>query len=836
MFSKDVRKGFVDFFKSKGHSFVPSSSLVLGDDPTLLFVNAGMNQFKQIFLGNETPKYKRVANYQKCLRVSGKHNDLEDVGYDTYHHTFFEMLGNWSFGDYYKEEAILWAWELFTKLFKLPKERLYATVYNTDDEAYNIWEKMDIDKSHILRFSDKENFWEMGNTGPCGPCSEIHIDLGYCPEKSRKHECGVNKCGRFVELWNLVFIQYNREEDGSLTPLKDKHVDTGAGLERLTAVLQNKTSNYDTDLFIPIINHIEDRIGKRYQENEVAMRVIADHIRALTFSISDGVTPSNEGRGYVIRRILRRAYRYGHKLGFREPFLYEIVDVVKDIMGNAYSIDNIDTVKKIIKIEEEKFASTLEKGLYIFEEIASKSKNVFPGDKAFVLYDTYGFPIDLTNILCKEKGLKLDEDGFNRCMNEQKERGRSSSSFEYKDKSIDFIEVKKGDVNFVGYDTLSTETSLIKYARLEGDRIALVISPTPFYAESGGQVGDKGIIKGDRTFIEVYDVKKIGSDYVHFGIAKSFDPNDNIVAEVDFIKRKSTERNHTATHLLHKALRLVLGDHVRQSGSLVDENRLRFDFSHFAKMTDQEIKKVEDIVNEAIFKAMSVETGIYNIDEARSMGAIALFGEKYGERVRVVKAGDFSIEFCGGTHVKNTSEIGVFKIVSESSVASGIRRIEAVTSMNCYKILSDSYNILTNILSYLNVDKEKALEKIESIIKENKKTKKSSVVNKDVKETFSKGNISVYIESFSVESPKDLLAINDIIKSKKNNYISILFGNGDKTYYLCSVSGIDLSVRDIADFINKKYNGRGGGKDIIQGVISGGVDINDVIDFIKTKI
>jgi len=836
MFSKDVRKGFVDFFKSKGHSFVPSSSLVLGDDPTLLFVNAGMNQFKQIFLGNETPKYKRVANYQKCLRVSGKHNDLEDVGYDTYHHTFFEMLGNWSFGDYYKEEAILWAWELFTKLFKLPKERLYATVYNTDDEAYNIWEKMDIDKSHILRFSDKENFWEMGNTGPCGPCSEIHIDLGYCPEKSRKHECGVNKCGRFVELWNLVFIQYNREEDGSLTPLKDKHVDTGAGLERLTAVLQNKTSNYDTDLFMPIINHIEDRIDKRYQENEVAMRVIADHIRALTFSISDGVTPSNEGRGYVIRRILRRAYRYGHKLGFREPFLYEIVDVVKDIMGSAYSIDNIDTVKKIIKIEEEKFASTLEKGLYIFEEIASKSKNVFPGDKAFVLYDTYGFPIDLTNILCKEKGLKLDEDGFNRCMNEQKERGRSSSSFEYKDKSIDFIEVKKGDVNFVGYDTLSTETSLIKYARLEGDRIALVISPTPFYAESGGQVGDKGIIKGDRTFIEVYDVKKIGSDYVHFGIAKSFDPNDNIVAEVDFIKRKSTERNHTATHLLHKALRLVLGDHVRQSGSLVDENRLRFDFSHFAKMTDQEIKKVEDIVNEAIFKAMSVETGIYNIDEARSMGAIALFGEKYGERVRVVKAGDFSIEFCGGTHVKNTSEIGVFKIVSESSVASGIRRIEAVTSMNCYKILSDSYNILTNILSYLNVDKEKALEKIESIIKENKKTKKSSVVNKDVKETFSKGNISVYIESFSVESPKDLLAINDIIKSKKNNYISILFGNGDKTYYLCSVSGIDLSVRDIADFINKKYNGRGGGKDIIQGVISGGVDINDVIDFIKTKI
>ena len=836
MFSKDVRKGFVDFFKSKGHSFVPSSSLVLGDDPTLLFVNAGMNQFKQIFLGNETPKYKRVANYQKCLRVSGKHNDLEDVGYDTYHHTFFEMLGNWSFGDYYKEEAILWAWELFTKLFKLPKERLYATVYNTDDEAYNIWEKMDIDKSHILRFSDKENFWEMGNTGPCGPCSEIHIDLGYCPEKSRKHECGVNKCGRFVELWNLVFIQYNREEDGSLTPLKDKHVDTGAGLERLTAVLQNKTSNYDTDLFMPIINHIEDRIDKRYQENEVAMRVIADHIRALTFSISDGVTPSNEGRGYVIRRILRRAYRYGHKLGFREPFLYEIVDVVKDIMENAYSIDNIDTVKKIIKIEEEKFASTLEKGLYIFEEIASKSKNVFPGAKAFVLYDTYGFPIDLTNILCKEKGLKLDEDGFNRCMNEQKERGRSSSSFEYKDKSIDFIEVKKGDVNFVGYDTLSTETSLIKYARLEGDRIALVISPTPFYAESGGQVGDKGIIKGDRTFIEVYDVKKIGSDYVHFGIAKSFDPNDNIVAEVDFIKRKSTERNHTATHLLHKALRLVLGDHVRQSGSLVDENRLRFDFSHFAKMTDQEIKKVEDIVNEAIFKAMSVETGIYNIDEARSMGAIALFGEKYGERVRVVKAGDFSIEFCGGTHVKNTSEIGVFKIVSESSVASGIRRIEAVTSMNCYKILSDSYNILTNILSYLNVDKEKALEKIESIIKENKKTKKSSVVNKDVKETFSKGNISVYIESFSVESPKDLLAINDIIKSKKNNYISILFGNGDKTYYLCSVSGIDLSVRDIADFINKKYNGRGGGKDIIQGVISGGVDINDVIDFIKTKI
>ncbi|HOJ50656.1 MAG TPA: alanine--tRNA ligase [Spirochaetota bacterium] len=840
MLSKDVRNAFIDFFKDKGHSFVPSSPLVLGDDPTLLFVNAGMNQFKQIFLGNEEPKHKRVVNSQKCLRVSGKHNDLEDVGYDTYHHTFFEMLGNWSFGDYYKEEAIAWAWELFTKVLKLPKDRLYATVYKTDDEAFSIWEKMDIDRSHILRFGEKENFWEMGNTGPCGPCSEIHIDLGYCLEKDKDHECGVNKCGRFVELWNLVFIQYNREDDGSLTPLKSKHVDTGAGLERLTAVLQGKTSNYDTDLFKPILDYLMELSGKKYDGNDaVAMRVIADHIRALVFSIADGVTPSNEGRGYVIRRILRRAYRYGHKLGFKEPFLYKIADIVKDIMAGAYILDNIDTVKKLIKVEEEKFAATLEKGLGLFDQIAGEVKDIFPGDKAFILYDTYGFPIDLTNVLCRERGIKLDEDGFNKCMDEQRERARSSGAFEY-DKNIDFIEVNKGETTFVGYDTLVSEARVLKYSFLDNNRVAIVIDKTPFYAESGGQVGDKGVFRGKKTEVYIYDVKKIGSDYVHFGEVKSFSPDDVLSVEVDFYKRKSTERNHTATHLLHKALRIVLGEHVRQSGSLVDENRLRFDFSHFSRMSDDEIKRVEDIVNDAIFKALKVETIICGINEAKSMGAMALFGEKYGDTVRVVKSGDFSIELCGGTHVKNTSEIGIFKIVSESSVASGIRRIEAVTSFEAYKLLSTYYNGFRNVISILNATPENVVEKVESLIKENKKLKKGPSGfsgNSDIKPVFSKDGLNIYIEKLNVQSPKELLSFNDMIKSKDKRYISIIIGDsGDKIYYLCSTSSVDIKAKDISELINKKYNGRGGGKDIIQGVIESSVSKDDILELLKNFI
>lgn len=844
MTAAEIRKLFVDFFKSKQHEFVPSSSLVPMKDPTLLFVNAGMNQFKDIFLDKAIPNFKRAANYQKCLRVSGKHNDLEDVGTDTYHHTFFEMLGNWSFGDYYKKEAIEWAWELFTKKMKLPKERLYATVYYKDDEAEELWKKLtDIDPSHISRFKEKENFWEMGDTGPCGPCSEIHIDMGEgtCDHQHVPgHKCGVNVgCSRYMELWNLVFMQYNRNEKGELDPLKNKHVDTGAGLERLVSVLQGKKSNYDTDLFQPIIQKIAQWTGKKYEGNDaIAMRVISDHIRTLTFSISDGIIPSNEGRGYVIRRILRRAYRYGKKIGLNQPFLHKLVPVVLEIMGEAYPelAGNQKNIEKMILLEEEKFAATLDNGLELFEKVVSSLKNkVFPGDKAFTLYDTFGFPLDLTQLLCREKGLELDVDKFNAEMEKQKQASRESAKFRMQSEEIDWKIIAEGKTEFNGYDkTQISGAKTLKYSII-GHEIRLMTDKTPFYAELGGQAADKGMIIGKGFEIDVTDVQKNGDYYVHYGVLQgSFDPKSELTMEIDEDRRNAIKKNHTATHLLHKALKLALGSHVNQSGSVVDDERLRFDFSHYNKMTDEEIRKVEILANQEVQKANPVKTTICAIDEAKKMGATALFGEKYGDTVRVVEVPDFSMEFCGGTHASNTGEIGVIKIISESSVASGTRRIEALTGLKAAEVLIQSYDTLNELSKTLNVETDKVSEKIADLQKENKKLKKDIAsgagmkqdLKVDLKPSESLNGISIYLQVLeSIPGANFLKELNDQIKSKEKSFISVLVGKNSSTIHYVAGSGADnlkkISAQEIAKILNSLMEGKGGGRpDMAQGTLA----------------
>ncbi len=601
MTSQEIRKIFIDYFKDKNHTYVPSAPVVPHDDPTLLFTNAGMNQFKDILLGKGKRAYTRAVNSQKCIRVSGKHNDLEEVGHDTYHHTFFEMLGNWSFGDYYKEDAITWAWELFTDVFKLPKEKIYATVFREDDEAAELWAKLtDIDAKKILRFDEKDNFWEMGDTGPCGPCSEIHIDLGpdRCDKQGTEHTCFVNgDCGRYIELWNLVFIQYNREEDGQLKPLPNKHVDTGAGFERLVSVMQNAASNYDTDLFTPILDHIGRIIGTPYAESkeQIAFRVIADHVRMLTFSIADGAFPSNEGRGYVMRRILRRAARYGRKLNMHEPFIYQLVPTVAQILGDTFpeAHQRAEHVATVIKSEEEHFNRTLDRGLEIFEkikaELQQKKEIVIAGSDVFRLYDTYGFPVDLTRVLADESGLKLDTTGFDQEMKAQQDRARKAAQFKTTGISADDWTVLT-DVpgsRFVGYSEDAIETHIIKYS-VQETTLHLVLKGTPFYAESGGQVGDHGIVTIDGVDYSVTDTQKDGDDFIHLlTVPAGFKiKSDRVFAEIITANRRETEKNHTATHLLHSALRQTLGEHVQQAGSLVEPERLRFDFTHFSRVTD----------------------------------------------------------------------------------------------------------------------------------------------------------------------------------------------------------------------------------------------------------
>ena len=718
--AKETRESFIEFFRSKGHQIVPSAPMVIKDDPTLMFTNAGMNQFKDIILGNVAIKYPRVADSQKCLRVSGKHNDLEEVGHDTYHHTMFEMLGNWSFGDYFKQEAIDWAWEYLTEVLKLNPEHLYATVFEgyapegleRDNEAAAIWEKH-LPKDHIINGNRHDNFWEMGDTGPCGPCSEIHIDIRSDEEKAKisGRELVNGSHPQVIEIWNLVFMQYNRRADGSLEPLPNKVIDTGMGFERLCMALQGKTSNYDTDVFQPLITKIGEIANKKYGDDkqcDVAMRVIADHVRTIAFSIADSQLPSNAKAGYVIRRILRRAVRYGYTfLGQREAFMYRLIDTLIESMGEAYpEIKSQSTlIKNVIKEEEDSFLRTLETGIKMLDKVIADTKaagkDKISGTDAFVLYDTYGFPLDLTELILRENGLEANIEEFNAEMAKQKQRARNASAVE----ATDWVELKEGETEFVGYDLEDVDTEILRYRKVKqknNEFYQIVLSRTPFYAEMGGQVGDKGTLTCGDEVIEIFDTKRENNLPIHLSKKLPSDVTETFHAAINKKARHAIAANHTATHLLHEALREVLGTHVEQKGSYVDAKMLRFDFSHFQKMTQEEIRKVERLANEKVRMAIPRdERRNMPIADARALGAMALFGEKYGDSVRVIKYGS-SIELCGGTHADNTGNIGLIKIVSESSIAAGIRRIEAITGENVEDAIYSIEDTLGKVRELLN--------------------------------------------------------------------------------------------------------------------------------------
>lgn len=721
MTSQEVRNAFLNFFEGKNHKIVPSAPMVMKDDPTLMFTNAGMNQFKEFFLGNSVPKSKRVADTQKCLRVSGKHNDLDEVGKDTYHHTMFEMLGNWSFGDYFKKEAVQWAWELLTEVLKIDKDSLYVSVFEGSDdadklemdkEAFDLWRAI-VPEDKIIMGNKKDNFWEMGDQGPCGPCSEIHVDIRSKEEKAKVPGASlVNQDHpEVVEIWNLVFMQYNRKADGKLENLPEKHVDTGMGFERLCMVLQGVQSNYDTDVFTPLIREIETITGKKYgkkEETDIAIRVVADHVRAVAFSIADGQLPSNSGAGYVIRRILRRAIRYGFTfLGTNKPFIYRLVKVLGETMGKAFPElrEQYQLIENVVKEEESSFLSTLEQGLVLLETVIKSSNDkTVDGEKAFELYDTFGFPIDLTSLILEEKGYQLDMDGFEKALKAQKDRSRAASEVSKEDWTV---LLKDSEQGFIGYDSLEAEVKVVKYRKVTrkkgGDQYQLVFNLTPFYAEGGGQVGDKGYLEASNgDVVYIIDTKRENNEIVHFTENLPKDISGTFKASVDKKQRWRTASNHTATHLLHQALREVLGTHVEQKGSAVHSKYLRFDFSHFSKLTTKELRDVENFVNARIEGQLPFEENRnIPLQEAMEQGAMALFGEKYGDTVRTVRFGQ-SIELCGGTHVKNTADIWHFKIVSEGAVAAGIRRIEAITSDAVKEFYFQNNRMLFEIKDMLN--------------------------------------------------------------------------------------------------------------------------------------
>ena len=720
MTAKEIRDSFKSFFESKGHQIVPSAPMVIKDDPTLMFTNAGMNQFKDIILGNAPAKYKRVADSQKCLRVSGKHNDLEEVGHDTYHHTMFEMLGNWSFGDYFKEEAIAWAWEYLVEVLKLNPENLYATVFegsaedglDRDNEAAGYWEKY-LPKDHIINGNKKDNFWEMGDTGPCGPCSEIHIDLRPAEERAKisGRDLVNHDHPQVIEIWNLVFMQFNRKADGSLEGLPAKVIDTGMGFERLCMAMQGKTSNYDTDVFQPMIKAIAAMAGTEYgkdNQQDVAMRVIADHIRTIAFSITDGQLPSNAKAGYVIRRILRRAVRYGYTfLGQKQAFMYKLLPVLIDNMGEAYPELKAQQalIEKVIKEEEDSFLRTLETGIRLLEktmnEAKAAGKKEISGVDGFTLYDTFGFPLDLTELILRENGMTVNEEEFKAEMQKQKERARNAAAVE----TGDWITLNEGETNFVGYDYTEYETTILRYRQVKQKNQTLyqiVLSDTPFYAESGGQVGDTGVICSEFETIEIIDTKKENNLPIHIAKKLPEHPEAPMMACVDTDKRAACAANHSCTHLLDEALREVLGTHVEQKGSLVSPDSLRFDFSHFQKVTDEEIRQVEHLVNAKIRENIALqEYRNLPIEKAKELGAIALFGEKYGDEVRVIQFGN-SIEFCGGTHVSSTGKIGMVRIISESSVAAGVRRIEAITGERVEMMIDKFQDTMADLKALFN--------------------------------------------------------------------------------------------------------------------------------------
>lgn len=845
MNSKEIRAHFLNFFKERNHKIVSSAPMVIKDDPTLMFTNAGMNQFKEFFLGNSVAKNSRVADTQKCLRVSGKHNDLEEVGKDTYHHTMFEMLGNWSFGDYFKKEAIEWAWELLTETLKIDKDSLYVSVFEgsndadhleMDNEAYGLWSAI-VPKDRIIMGNKKDNFWEMGDQGPCGPCSEIHVDIRPAEEKSKISGASlVNKDHPLVvEIWNLVFMQYNRKADGSLEPLPEKHVDTGMGFERLCMVLQGVQSNYDTDVFTPIIREIETITGKDYGKKEdtnIAIRVIADHIRAVAFSIADGQLPSNTGAGYVIRRILRRAIRYGFTfLDTKEPFMYRLVKVLAESMGEAFPElkEQRQLIENVVKEEEHSFLHTLEQGLVLLDNVMGQTKaKEVSGRKAFELYDTYGFPIDLTALILEEKGYTLDEKGFHEAMQEQKARSRSASEVAKEDWEI---LMNDSEQEFVGYDILETQVKLVKYRKVtskkEGEQYQLVFNLTPFYPEGGGQVGDKGYLEapnGDVYYI--LDTKKENNEIVHFAKHLPKNTSETFKAVVDKKQRQRTAANHTATHLLHQALREVLGTHVEQKGSAVHSKYLRFDFSHFAKMTTEELRTVENFVNARIDGQLPLqEKRNVPMQEAIAEGAMALFGEKYGDAVRTIRFGQ-SVELCGGTHVKNTGDIWHFKIKSEGAVAAGIRRIEAITLDAVKDYYHQNNRSLYEIKDLLN-NAQDPVKAVEALQKENIKLKKEveSLLKDKAKNL--KGELLAELEDINgvhflaKKLDLDAAGIKDLSFEMGNNKdnLFMLFGTEQNGKALLScyiskelVAKKNLNAGTIVRELGKFIQGGGGGQ------------------------
>lgn len=876
MTAQEIRQQFLDFFQTKHHIIAPSAPMVLKNDPTLMFTNAGMNQFKDFFLGNQTPAAKRIADTQKCLRVSGKHNDLEEVGHDTYHHTMFEMLGNWSFGDYFKAEAIAWAWELLTEVYKLPKERLYVTIFEGDakenlafdQEAYDIWEKL-IDKSHILKGNKKDNFWEMGATGPCGPCSEIHIDLR--TQSEIEAVCGAKRVNnddpQVIEIWNNVFMQFNRKADGSLELLPEKHVDTGMGFERLVRVIQGKNSNYDTDIFMPLISKIETISGFVYGKGDInfasvtlktdiAMRVVADHIRAVSFAIADGQMPSNAKAGYVIRRILRRAIRYGYTfLNLKEPFIYKLVTVLADQMKFVFPelYAQKDFVANVIKEEETSFLRTLENGIEMLKNALTICKGELAGKTVFDLYDTFGFPVDLTSLIAREHGHTIDEIGFNKEMEAQKMRSRNAAASEIGDWVMVLPnETAKNTATFVGYDTFECESSLIKYRKITTKtniQYQIVLDKTPFYAESGGQIGDSGKLtfKNTPVEIEIITTKKENDLFIHLtndDVAEILDVLKNtstVIATINTINRTATTNNHSATHLLQSALREVLGMHIQQKGSLVNTELLRFDFSHFAKLTDSEIAKVEQIVNQKIRANITLkEQRNLPIKEALALGATALFGEKYGEFVRVVTFDkNFSVELCGGTHVPATGNIGLLKIVAESSVAAGVRRIEAVTASAAETLIAKDLHkyyqakaVFNNtkdlVKSIVDLQNEKAslLKKLEDF--EAKKT--SELVMQLQSKVIAKNGLNFIAHKIDVENAEIVKNIAFGLKNKVENLFCILVAILDGKPHIAVIIAENLvnekgyNASNIVRSLAKEIQGGGGGQPFFA--TAGGKDIS----------
>jgi len=851
MTSQQIRKQFLDFFESKQHKIVNSAPVVPFDDPTLLFTNAGMNQFKDVFLGTGTRQYNRAADTQKCIRVSGKHNDLEEVGHDTYHHTFFEMLGNWSFGDYYKTEAITWAWELLTEVWKMPKERLFATVYRTDDESFELWKtKTDINPAHILRFDEKDNFWEMGETGPCGPCSEIHINLTDDYDNSKYVNAGTPEC---IEIWNLVFIQYNRDENGKLHDLPSKHVDTGMGFERVCAVMQKKGSNYDTDVFMPLINRISEISDVAYEkeENKIPMRVIADHIRTLTFAIADGAVPGNDGRGYVLRRILRRASRYGRKLNMKEPFLFSLVDVLVETMSDVFPEikEKQEYVKKIIKSEEESFNRTLDRGIELFEtvinDLKAKKRTIIRGEDAFKLYDTFGFPVDLTNVMAREIGFSVDENSFNELMNKQKERGREATKDKFASVNVNFNDLSlfnlsdEAKTEFTGYEEFSSSAKIIGLKK-EDKNDFIILDKTPFYVESGGQVGDTGKIIFNQNELQVVDVTKVENKIIHVvenDIEVSLIIGSEILASVDETRRGDIMRNHSVTHFLHAAMRKILGTHVHQAGSLVAPDKLRFDFSHFAKVSEEELRDIEILVNEQLRRNIPL-THHRNIpfDEAKKMGALMFFGDKYGDKVNVVQFGDFSMEFCGGTHVKNSSQIGLFKILSESSIASGVRRIEAVTGAGVEKfILEREARIQKSEVRINELIEEK--KKLEKELAELKLKGKLGGIDSIVSNPTDAGRIKIFKGKVAATNMDELKSFGDELRSKIKSGIGLLASELDGKVGLVCVVSDDLlkekkfSAGKIVGEVAKILGGAGGGRPHLA--TAGGKDVTKIDEALK---